>query len=62
MADVRAAAFDRLISQSAGFYTRSRTGDVMSRLENDVGRIDDVVSSTIFGLVESASPSRRPSG
>src|SRR4051812_10030921 len=54
MADVRRSAFDRLIGQTVGFYTHSRTGDVMSRLENDVGRIDDVVSSTIFGLVEAA--------
>src|SRR3954471_8198656 len=54
MADVRRSAFDRLIGQTGGFYTHSRTGDVMSRLENDVGRIDDVVSSTIFGLVEAA--------
>jgi ATP-binding cassette subfamily B protein len=54
MADVRSTAFDRLIGQTVGFYTHSRTGDVMSRLENDVGGIDDVVSSTIFGLVESA--------
>jgi ATP-binding cassette, subfamily B, bacterial len=54
MADVRRSAFDRLIGQTVGFYTHSRTGDVMSRLENDVGAIDDVVSSTIFGLVESA--------
>jgi ATP-binding cassette subfamily B protein len=54
MADVRRSAFERLIGQTVGFYTHSRTGDVMSRLENDVGAIDDVVSSTIFGLVESA--------
>ena len=53
MADLRGALFDRLIGQTVSFYTHSRTGDVLSRLENDVGRVDDVVSSTIFGLVES---------
>jgi ATP-binding cassette subfamily B protein len=54
MADLRGSLFDRLIGQTVSFYTHSRTGDVLSRLENDVGRVDDVVSSTIFGLVESA--------
>jgi ABC-type multidrug transport system fused ATPase/permease subunit len=53
MADLRGRLFDRLIGQSVGFYTRSRSGDLLSRLTNDVGRLDDVVSGTIFGLVGS---------
>src|SRR5438128_702486 len=53
MADLRWRLFDRLLGQSVGFFTRSRTGDVMSRINNDVGRIDDVVSSTIFGVARS---------
>src|SRR5919202_1279171 len=54
MFDLRRQLFDRLLGQSVGFFTRSRTGDVMSRINNDVGRIDDVVSSTIFGIARSA--------
>jgi ATP-binding cassette subfamily B protein len=51
MADLRWQLFDRLLGHSVGFFTRSRTGDVMSRINNDVGRIEDVVSDTIFGVV-----------
>ena len=53
MADLRGRLFDRLVGQSVGFYTRSRGGDVLSRITNDVGRLDDVVSGTVFGLVGS---------
>lgn len=52
MADLRWQLFDRLLGHSVGFFTRSRTGDVMSRINNDVGRIDDVLSTTIFGTVQ----------
>src|SRR5262249_8532735 len=52
MADLRWQLFDRLLGHSVGFFTRSRTGDVMSRINNDVGRIDDVLSTTIFGSVQ----------
>src|SRR5262249_9809029 len=44
MADLRWQLFDRLLGHSVGFFTRSRTGDVMSRINNDVGRIEDVLS------------------
>jgi len=52
MADLRWQLFDRLLGHSVGFFTRSRTGDVMSRINNDVGRIEDVLSTTIFGSVQ----------
>src|SRR5262249_19130294 len=52
MADLRWQLFHRLLGHSVGFFTRSRTGDVMSRINNDVGRIDDVLSTTIFGSVQ----------
>ena len=51
MADLRWQLFDQLLGHSVGFFTRSRTGDVMSRINNDVGRIEDVLSDTIFGSV-----------
>jgi len=48
--DLREQLFDRLLQQSMGFYTASRTGDLLSRMNNDVGGIEDVVSDTMFGL------------
>ena len=48
--DLRRQLFDRLLQQSMGFYTASRTGDLLSRMNNDVGGIEDVVSDTVFGL------------
>src|ERR671930_287388 len=52
MSDLRWQLFDRLLGHSVGFFTRSRTGDVMSRINNDVGRIEDVLSDTVFGSVQ----------
>ena len=51
MFDLRAQLFDRLLGQSVGFFTHSRSGDLLSRMNNDVGGIADVVSDTVFGLV-----------
>src|SRR6266545_1200641 len=51
MFDLREQLFDRLLRQSVGFFTRSRTGDVMSRIGNDVNAVEDVVADTILGLV-----------
>ncbi len=51
MFDLREQLFDRLLRQSVGFFTSSRSGDLLWRMSNDVGGIQDVVSQTIFGLV-----------
>ena len=51
MFDLRAQLFDRLLGQSVGFFTHSRSGDLLSRMNNDVGGIADVVSDTVFGFV-----------
>src|SRR5439155_9695881 len=53
MFDLRRQLYHRLLGQSVAFFTRSRTGDVMSRIGNDVGRIEDVVSDTVFGVFRS---------
>lgn len=50
MYDLRQQLFGRLLHQSVGFFTHSRSGDLMSRMNNDVGRVEDVVSDTVFGL------------
>jgi ATP-binding cassette subfamily B protein len=51
MFDLRGQLFDRLLGQSVGFFTESRTGEVMSRISNDVNGIEDVVSGTVFGMI-----------
>jgi ATP-binding cassette subfamily B protein len=51
MFDLREQLFDRLLRQSVGFFTKSRTGDVLSRIGNDVNAVEDVVADTILGLV-----------
>jgi ATP-binding cassette, subfamily B, bacterial len=51
MYDLRRELFGRMLKQSVSFFTRSRTGDVMSRLSNDVGGIQDVVSGTVFDAI-----------
>jgi ATP-binding cassette subfamily B protein len=51
MFDLREQLFDRLLLQSVGFFTSSRSGVLLSRMCNDVGGIQDVVSETVFGLV-----------
>src|SRR5437879_5592269 len=51
MFDLRNQLFGRMLSQSVAFFTRTRTGDVMSRLSNDVNGVQSVVSDTIFSLI-----------
>ncbi len=51
MYDLRRQLFGRMLKQSVSFFTRSRTGDVMSRLSNDVSGIQDVVSGTVFDAI-----------
>jgi ATP-binding cassette subfamily B protein len=53
MFDLREQLFGRFMRQSVGFYTSSRTGDLQSRMNNDIGGIQDVISNTVFGLVSS---------
>ncbi len=46
MHDLRAAVYAHLQRMSLAFFTRTRTGEVQSRIANDIGGIDDVVTST----------------
>ncbi len=54
MLDLRNQLFERLLGQSVAYFTDRRTGDVLSRVNNDVSGIEDVVGETVFGLAESA--------
>jgi ATP-binding cassette, subfamily B, bacterial len=52
--DLREQLFGRLLKQSVGFFIDSRSGDLLSRMDNDVAGVQDVVSDTVFGLITSA--------
>jgi ATP-binding cassette, subfamily B, bacterial len=51
--DLRGQLFEHLIGQSVGYFTRSRAGDVMSRILNDVGGIDSTIGLVLTGLASS---------
>ena len=42
MHDLRAAVYRHLQRMSLAFFTRTRTGEVQSRIANDIGGIDSV--------------------
>jgi ATP-binding cassette subfamily B protein len=52
MYDLRNQLFGRMLEQTVSFFTRTKTGDLMSRLSNDVNGIQSVVSDTLFSLVQ----------
>ena len=43
---LRTDVFAHLQRQSVGFFTRTRTGEVQSRITNDIGGMESVVTST----------------
>jgi subfamily B ATP-binding cassette protein MsbA len=49
---IRNDLYGRLIYQSAGYYDRITTGELMSRLTNDVDKIQQAVSGSLGDLVE----------
>ncbi|WP_237532292.1 ABC transporter ATP-binding protein [Streptomyces sp. SID8352] len=51
MHDLRTAVYDRLQRMSLAFYTRTRTGEVQSRIANDIGGMQATVTSTATSLV-----------
>ena len=46
MHDLRAAVYHRLQRMSLAFFTRTRTGEVQSRIANDIGGLESVVTTT----------------
>jgi subfamily B ATP-binding cassette protein MsbA len=48
--DLRNVVFRHMLGQSAAFFTSQTTGRLMSRLTNDVGQVQRVVSDTIGDL------------
>jgi len=49
--DVRNTLYRHILGQSAGFFARRTTGQLMSRITNDVGQIQHTVSETIGDLL-----------
>ncbi|TVQ30074.1 MAG: ATP-binding cassette domain-containing protein [Wenzhouxiangella sp.] len=51
VADIRSAVFERVLVMSPEFFARTRTGEVLSRLNTDTTLIETLVGSTVsFGI------------
>ena len=48
--DLRNALYRHILGQSAGFFAQRTTGQLMSRINNDVGQVQQVVSETVGDL------------
>jgi ATP-binding cassette, subfamily B, bacterial len=50
MHELRTSVFTHLQRQSIAFFTRTRTGEVQSRIQNDIGGMESVVTSTATSI------------
>jgi ATP-binding cassette subfamily B protein len=50
MHTLRTSVFGHLQRQSIAFFTRTRTGEVQSRIQNDIGGMESVVTSTATSI------------
>ena len=55
MHELRTSVYSHLQRQSLGFFTRTRGGEVQSRLTNDIGGMQSVVTNTATGLAANAT-------
>ena len=55
MRDFRNRLYDHLQSMSLRFFTSTRTGEIQSRLSNDVGGVQSVVTDTATSVVSNVS-------
>jgi ATP-binding cassette, subfamily B, bacterial len=55
MHDLRAAVFRHLQRLSLAFFTRTRTGEVQSRISNDIGGVQSVVTSTATSITSNVT-------
>ena len=53
MHDLRSAVYRHLQRLSLAFFTRTRTGEIQSRISNDIGGVETVVTSTATSIVSS---------
>jgi ATP-binding cassette, subfamily B, bacterial len=55
MHELRVTVYGHLQRLSLSFFTRTKTGDVLSRVINDVGGVDNVLTNTATVTVQSAT-------
>src|SRR5205085_2575532 len=55
MHDLRASVFRHLQRLSLAFFTRTRTGEVQSRINNDIGGVQNVVTNTATSITQSVT-------
>ena len=55
MHDLRSAVYRHLQRLSLAFFTRTRTGEVQSRIASDIGGVQSVVTSTATSIVANAT-------
>ncbi|MEV7766402.1 ABC transporter ATP-binding protein [Microbacterium sp. NPDC086615] len=52
--DLRTRLFDHLQAMELGFFTRTKTGVIQSRLQNDVGGVSGVLTNTVTSILGNA--------
>jgi ATP-binding cassette subfamily B protein len=55
MHDLRASVFRHLQRLSLAFFTRTRTGEVQSRIANDIGGVQNVVTNTATSIASNVT-------
>jgi ATP-binding cassette subfamily B protein len=55
MHDLRTAVYRHLQRMSLAFFTRTRTGEVQSRIANDIGGLDNVVTTTATSIAQNTT-------
>ena len=53
--DLRTSVYKHLQRLSLAFFTRTRTGEVQSRIANDIGGIENVVTSTATSVISNVT-------
>jgi len=55
MNDLRVSVYGRLQRMSLAFFTRTKSGEVLSRVFNDIGGVDNVITTTAGSIVQNAT-------
>jgi ATP-binding cassette subfamily B protein len=55
MHDLRASVYHHLQRMSLAFFTRTRTGEVQSRIANDIGGLESVVTTTATSIASNVT-------
>ncbi|GAA3577630.1 ABC transporter ATP-binding protein [Amycolatopsis ultiminotia] len=55
MNELRVSVYCRFQRMSLGFFTRTKTGEVLSRVFNDIGGVDNVVTTTAASIVQNGT-------